>query len=65
MGGDRQPLPWARMTGERGAMDTIFVSELVGTAILILLGDGVVAAVLLNHSKAQNSGWIVDRKSVV
>jgi glycerol uptake facilitator protein len=27
--------------------------------ILILLGDGVVAAVLLNHSKAQNSGWIV------
>lgn len=40
-------------------MDTIFVSEMVGTAILILLGDGVVAAVLLNHSKAQNSGWIV------
>jgi glycerol uptake facilitator protein len=27
--------------------------------ILILLGDGVVAAVLLNKSKAQNSGWIV------
>jgi glycerol uptake facilitator protein len=26
---------------------------------LILLGDGVVAAVLLNHSKAQNAGWIV------
>ena len=37
----------------------IFAAELVGTAILILLGDGVVAAVLLNHSKAQNSGWIV------
>jgi glycerol uptake facilitator protein len=31
----------------------------IGTMILILLGDGVVAAVLLNHSKAQNSGWIV------
>jgi glycerol uptake facilitator protein len=31
----------------------------IGTAILILLGDGVVAGVLLNHSKAQNSGWIV------
>jgi glycerol uptake facilitator protein len=31
----------------------------IGTALLILLGDGVVAAVLLNHSKAQNSGWIV------
>jgi glycerol uptake facilitator protein len=34
-------------------------AEIIGTAILILLGDGVVAAVLLNHSKAQNSGWIV------
>ena len=40
-------------------MDTVFVAEMVGTAILILLGDGVVAAVLLNESKAQNSGWIV------
>jgi glycerol uptake facilitator len=40
-------------------MDNIFVSELVGTMILILLGDGVVAAVLLNHSKAQNGGWMV------
>jgi glycerol uptake facilitator protein len=34
-------------------------AEIIGTAILILMGDGVVAAVLLNHSKAQNSGWIV------
>jgi glycerol uptake facilitator protein len=33
--------------------------EAIGTALLILLGDGVVAAVLLNKSKAQNSGWIV------
>jgi glycerol uptake facilitator protein len=40
-------------------MENIFVSEMIGTAILILLGDGVVAAVLLNKSKAQNSGWIV------
>jgi glycerol uptake facilitator protein len=40
-------------------MDNIFVSEMVGTALLILFGDGVVAAVLLNRSKAQNSGWIV------
>jgi glycerol uptake facilitator protein len=38
---------------------SIFTAELVGTAILILLGDGVVAGVLLNRSKAQNSGWIV------
>jgi glycerol uptake facilitator len=34
-------------------------AETIGTAILILLGDGVVAAVLLAKSKAQNSGWIV------
>jgi glycerol uptake facilitator protein len=37
----------------------IFPSEVIGTATLILLGDGVVAAVLLAKSKAQNSGWIV------
>jgi glycerol uptake facilitator protein len=37
----------------------IFTAELIGTAILILLGDGVVAGVLLAHSKAQNAGWIV------
>jgi glycerol uptake facilitator protein len=36
-----------------------FTSEVVGTALLILFGDGVVAGVLLNHSKAQNAGWIV------
>ena len=37
----------------------IFPSEVIGTAILILLGDGVVAGVLLTRSKAQNAGWIV------
>lgn len=36
-----------------------FVGELLGTAVLILLGNGVVAGVLLNRSKAQNAGWIV------
>jgi glycerol uptake facilitator protein len=36
-----------------------FVAELVGTLLLVLLGDGVVAAVVLNKSKAQNSGWMV------
>jgi len=35
------------------------VAEIFGTATLILLGDGVVAGVLLAKSKAQNSGWIV------
>jgi glycerol uptake facilitator protein len=37
----------------------IFTAELVGTAILILFGDGVVAGVLLARSKAENAGWIV------
>ncbi|GAA0717086.1 MIP/aquaporin family protein [Clostridium malenominatum] len=36
-----------------------FTAELLGTMILILFGDGVVAGVLLNKSKSQNSGWIV------
>jgi len=36
-----------------------FLGEILGTMMLIILGDGVVAAVLLNKSKAQNSGWIV------
>jgi glycerol uptake facilitator protein len=38
---------------------SIIGAETIGTALLILFGDGVVAAVLLNRSKAQNSGWIV------
>jgi glycerol uptake facilitator protein len=36
-----------------------FMAELVGTMLLIILGDGVVAAVVLNKTKAQNSGWLV------
>jgi glycerol uptake facilitator protein len=36
-----------------------YVGEIVGTATLILFGDGVVAGVLLNKSKAQNAGWVV------
>jgi glycerol uptake facilitator protein len=40
-------------------MENIFVGETIGTAILILFGDGVVANVLLKDSKGQNSGWIV------
>lgn len=36
-----------------------YVAELIGTMLLIILGDGVVANVLLNKSKGQNSGWIV------
>jgi glycerol uptake facilitator protein len=37
----------------------VFIGELVGTMILVLLGDGVVANVVLAKSKGQNSGWIV------
>lgn len=36
-----------------------FCAEFIGTMILILLGDGVVANVSLNKSKAYNGGWIV------
>jgi glycerol uptake facilitator protein len=36
-----------------------FLGELIGTAILILLGDGVVANVVLKNTKGNNSGWIV------
>lgn len=38
---------------------SIIGAELIGTALLIILGDGVVAGVLLAKSKAENSGWIV------
>jgi glycerol uptake facilitator protein len=38
---------------------SIFGAEVIGTAILILLGDGVVAGTLLARSKAENAGWIV------
>ncbi|MPZ88357.1 MAG: MIP family channel protein [Nitriliruptorales bacterium] len=37
----------------------IYIAEFVGTGILVLLGDGVVAGVLLRESKAENAGWIV------
>ena len=36
-----------------------YIGEFIGTMILIILGDGVVAGVLLRNSKAENSGWIV------
>lgn len=36
-----------------------FLAEFLGTMMLILLGDGVVAGVALNKSKAQNGGWMV------
>jgi glycerol uptake facilitator protein len=40
-------------------MTSPFFGEFMGTLVLILLGDGVVAGVLLKRSKAEGSGWIV------
>lgn len=38
---------------------TPFIAELLGTMLMILLGNGVVANVLLNDTKGNNSGWMV------
>ncbi len=40
-------------------MDKRLLGEFMGTMILILLGNGAVASVLLRKSKAEDSGWIV------
>src|ERR1700733_10295535 len=40
-------------------MRSPMLGEFMGTMMMILLGDGVVAAVLLKRSKAENSGWMV------
>lgn len=38
---------------------TPFIAELIGTMLMILLGNGVVANVVLKGTKGNNSGWIV------
>lgn len=38
---------------------TPFIAEIIGTAVLILLGNGVVANVVLKKTIGHNSGWIV------
>ena len=40
-------------------MTSPFLGEFLGTMILVLLGDGVVAGVVLKRSKAEASGWMV------
>src|ERR1700760_1016204 len=40
-------------------MHSPIFGEFMGTMVLIMLGDGVVANVLLKKSKAEGSGWIV------
>ena len=36
-----------------------FIAEFIGTAMILIFGGGVVANVLLNRTKGNNSGWIV------
>jgi glycerol uptake facilitator protein len=38
---------------------TPFIAEFIGTGILVLLGNGVVANVVLTGTKGQNAGWMV------
>ncbi|WP_310378330.1 MIP/aquaporin family protein [Flavobacterium sp.] len=38
---------------------TPFIAEIIGTMLLLLLGNGVVANVVLKGTKGNNSGWIV------
>jgi glycerol uptake facilitator protein len=38
---------------------TPFIAEFLGTMLLILLGNGVVANVVLKDTKGNNGGWIV------
>ena len=38
---------------------SVYLAEAIGTMILVILGNGVVANVLLNRTKGQNSGWMV------
>jgi glycerol uptake facilitator protein len=38
---------------------SLFLPEFIGTALLLLLGNGVNANVVLNKSKGNSSGWIV------
>lgn len=40
-------------------MNNPFIGELIGTMLLVIFGDGVVANVVLSKTKGQNSGWIV------
>ena len=43
-------------------MNDVFVKclfEFIGTAVLVLFGDGVVASNCLKKSKGENGGWVV------
>src|SRR5271169_5401862 len=40
-------------------MDSRFFGEFMGTTVLVLMGNGVVANVLLKKSKGEDAGWMV------
>ena len=47
-----------RWSGKKIKMGPKCFGEFVGTAVLVLLGDGVLANVLLRKSKAEGAGWL-------
>jgi glycerol uptake facilitator protein len=53
-----RPVMLLRHSAQQTDMST-YLAEALGTLILVLLGDGVVANVLLERSKGQNAGWMV------
>src|SRR5215218_5269684 len=61
----RRPRPLVLLSPHAGARTpspvpmSPILAELLGTAILVILGDGVVANVVLQRSKGNDSGWIV------
>ena len=40
-------------------MDPVYLYEFIGTAVLVLMGDGVVANTVLKDTKSQGAGWVV------
>jgi glycerol uptake facilitator protein len=63
---DSSVLPWIRLPDNLRGNSTnpattmsATLAELLGTMILVLLGDGVVANVVLKQTKGHNAGWIV------
>lgn len=40
-------------------MDTVYLYEFIGTAVLVLMGDGVVANTVLKNTKSHGAGWVV------
>ena len=51
-------LPQAQEAAQVG-LGQVFVSEVIGTAVLILLGCGVVANVVLPKTKGHDGGWLL------